>query len=65
MGTQFLHNIDLNKNQIQNAAVHNLASAPANPVKGQQYFNTTDNKTYVWDGSSWICETTGIIFREW
>ena len=64
MGTKLVTNLNLNKNQIENAAIHNLTSAPSSPVKGQQYFNTTDNKMYVWNGTSWVCETlsagTGI-----
>lgn len=48
-----LNNIDLNKNELQNAAMHKLASAPSSPVKGQTYFNTTENKPYIYDGSAW------------
>lgn len=28
-------------------------TAPANPEKGWAYYNTTDNKSYVFNGSSW------------
>ena len=52
-----LNNLDLNKNELQNAVAHKLAAAPSNPVKGQEYFNTTDNKKYVYDGSNWVDET--------
>ena len=51
---KFLNNIDLQKNEIQNFRVQNLASAPLNPVLGQHYFNTVDNKEYVWNGTAWI-----------
>lgn len=54
MSQSVLTNLDLNQNQIENAAVHNLSEAPTNPVKGQQYFNTTDNKLYYYDGTNWV-----------
>jgi hypothetical protein len=51
---KFLTNIDLSKNELQNARVQNLATPPANPVPGQIYYNTTDNAFYGWNGTSWI-----------
>ncbi len=30
-----------------------LASAPTAPTAGTMYHNTSDNNTYVWDGSAW------------
>jgi len=56
MARNFLTAINLNKNELQNAAVQNLPGAPAAPVKGQLYFNSTagDNTLYWWDGTTWI-----------
>lgn len=54
MSKKFLTNLDLTKNQILNVAIHNLSSAPASPVLGQVYFDTTDKRIYFWDGLAWV-----------
>lgn len=53
MAKKILVNLDLGKNELQNAVAHKLASAPGSPSLGQSYFNTTDNVEYVWNGSAW------------
>lgn len=58
MARLFLVPIDMGKLEIQNQRVHNLASAPGSPVTGQIYYDTTANKLYYWNGSSWI-DTSG------
>ena len=50
---KFITGIDLTQSELQNAAIHKLASAPSSPVEGQLYYNTTDKNTYVWDGTAW------------
>ena len=60
MAIPYLSNIDLQQNEIQNAVVHNQATAPSNPIEGQIYFNTASNKLFVYDGSAWL-DTTGDI----
>jgi len=51
MKRQFIVDIDLNKNQLQNAALQSLAVHPTSPVVGQIYFNTADNVTYIYVAS--------------
>ncbi len=43
MAINFLNTVDLNKNQLNNAAIQNLAADPATGVLGQVYYNTTDS----------------------
>jgi hypothetical protein len=50
---KFVSNIDLVKNELQNARIQTLTTDPANPVSGQIYFNTVDGRLKVYDGTAW------------
>jgi len=60
MARLFVTDINLNKNELQNARIQNLSSAPSAPVTGQVYYNTTDNILYFWNGTEFI-PTSGSL----
>jgi len=47
-------NIDMQKNQLQNAVVHPLSSAPGSPSAGQIYYNTSSNDLFFYNGTAWV-----------
>lgn len=53
MSRKFLTPIDLNKLELQNAAIQNLATDPSSPATGQVYYNTNDSKLKIYNGGSW------------
>ena len=59
-----LTNLDLNKNELQNAVLQPLATPPTHPKLGQIYVDSSsDPKTIKWyDGTSW--KLVGVVYEQ-
>lgn len=50
----YLVNLNLNKNELQNAVIQPLAAAPSTGKLGQVYYNSADHTMYQYNGTAWI-----------
>lgn len=58
----YLTNLNLNQNEIQNAVIQPLAVAPSNPKEGQIYYNSTDKFIYRYNGTVW--GPIGVVYQQ-
>src|SRR5579863_1760463 len=66
MARQFLTPIDLGKNEIRNAVMQNLGSAPSSPANGQLYYDTALHQLLVWNSndSAWELIATNALLLQ-
>lgn len=50
---KFTSNVDFGQNQSLNRVMQGLATAPSSPKIGQEYWNTTSNVGFFWNGTVW------------
>lgn len=51
---KLLTNLNLEHNELQNALMHPLSSAPAEGQKGQLYYNNVEDRLYEHNGTAWV-----------
>ena len=59
---KFLSNIDLVKNELQNAVIQVLSTAPTSAKEGQIYYNSGDKYIYRYDGTAWA--PIGVVYNQ-
>lgn len=59
---KFLTNIDLVKNELQNAVIQVLSTAPTSAKEGQIYYNSVDKYIYRYDGTTWA--PIGVVYNQ-
>ena len=59
---QFLTNLNLLSNELQNAVIQVLATDPANAKIGQIYYNSTHKALMQYDGTQW--KKVGVVYQQ-
>lgn len=59
---RYLTSIDLVKNELQNAVIQVLGTAPTSAKEGQIYYNSADKYIYRYDGTTWA--PIGVVYNQ-
>lgn len=59
---RYLTSIDLVKNELQNAVIQVLSTAPTSAKEGQIYYNSGDKYIYRYDGTEWA--PIGVVYNQ-
>lgn len=59
---QFLTNLNLLSNELQNAVIQVLATDPTNSKIGQIYYNSADKALMQYDGTQW--KKVGVVYQQ-
>lgn len=62
MAIRYLTDVNLLGNQLQNAVIQVLATAPATAKEGQIYYNSADKLIYRYDGANW--GPVGVVYSQ-
>ena len=61
----YLVNLNLNKNELQNAVIQPLATNPSSPKAGQIFYHSTNKKLNIFDGTNWVPVGTDQVQADW
>lgn len=59
---KYLTNLDLSRNELQNAVIQPLSGPPSNARAGQIYYNSTDGFIYRYNGTQW--GPVGVVYSQ-
>lgn len=62
MAIKYLTSINLLSNELQNAVIQPLSTAPTSPKAGQIYYNSADKFIYRYDGATW--GPVGVVYNQ-
>ena len=62
MAVKYLTAINLLSNELQNAVIQPLSTAPTSPKAGQIYYNSADKFIYRYDGATW--GPVGVVYNQ-